>query len=71
MQLVGAGMVIGLPAALVATGALRSLLFEVAPHDVSVLAAIAVLLVAVAALACSLPALRAARIDAPVALRDE
>jgi predicted permease len=71
MRLVGAGMVIGLPAALVATAALRSLLFEVAPHDVSVLAAIAVLLLAVAALACSLPAVRAARIDAAVALRDE
>jgi putative ABC transport system permease protein len=71
MGLVGAGMGVGLPAALAATAARRSLLFEVTPYDVSVLAAMAVLLVAVAAVACAVPALRAARIDAAVALRDE
>jgi predicted lysophospholipase L1 biosynthesis ABC-type transport system permease subunit len=71
MRLVGAGMGVGLPAALAATAALRSLLFDVTPYDVSVLAAMAVLLVAVAALACAVPALRAARVDAAVALRDE
>jgi ABC-type lipoprotein release transport system permease subunit len=43
----------------------------VTPHDVSVFATIPVLLAVVAALACALPAARAARIDAAVALRDE
>jgi putative ABC transport system permease protein len=71
MRLVGAGLLIGLPAAIAATGALRSLLFAVEPHDASVLAAIAVLLAFVAALACAVPAVRAARIDPAVALRDE
>ena len=71
MRLVGAGMFLGVPAALVATAALRSLLFEVAPHDLGVFTAIPALLALVAALACALPAARAARIDAAVALRDE
>lgn len=71
MRLVGAGMLAGVLAAVAATGALRSLLFDVTPHDVSVFATIPVLLAVVAALACALPAARAARIDAAVALRDE
>ena len=71
MRLVAGGMVIGLPVTLAATAALRSRLFEVMPHDASVLAAVAVLLGAAAALACAVPARRATRIDAAVALRDE
>jgi putative ABC transport system permease protein len=65
------GIGAGVPAALLAAGALRSLLFEVTPHDASVFAAIPMLLLAVAALACAIPAARAARIDAAIALRDE
>ena len=65
------GIGAGVPLALLAAGALRSLLFEVTPHDVSVFAAIPMLLLGVAALACAVPAARAARIDAAVALRDE
>ena len=71
LRLVGFGIAAGVPAALLAAGALQSLLFEVTPHDVSVFAAIPMLLLAVAALACAIPAARAARIDAAVALRDE
>ena len=71
MRLVGFGIGAGVPAALLAAGALQSLLFEVTPHDLSVFAAIPMLLLTVAALACALPAARAARIDAAVALRDE
>lgn len=68
---VALGMGIGLPMALAAAAALRSRLFEVRPHDGSVLAGIAALLVATAALACAVPARRAARIDAAISLRDE
>jgi predicted permease len=71
LRLVGLGIGAGVPAALLAAGALRTLLFEVTPHDVSVFAAIPALLLVVAALACAVPAARAARIDAAVALRDE
>jgi putative ABC transport system permease protein len=70
-RLAGAGILAGLPVALLASAALRPLLFDVAPHDASVFAAIAVLLMAVAAMACALPAARAAHIDPAVALRDE
>ena len=71
LRLVGFGIAAGVPAALLAAGAIQSLLFEVTPHDVSVFAAIPMLLLAVATLACAIPAARAARIDAAVALRDE
>jgi putative ABC transport system permease protein len=71
LRLVGLGIGAGVPAALLAAGALRTLLFEVTPHDVSVFAAIPALLLLVAAVACAVPAARAARIDAAVALRDE
>ena len=70
-RLAGAGIVAGIPAALLATAALRPLLFEVPPHDASVFAAIALLLLAVAAMACAVPAARAARIDPARALREE
>jgi putative ABC transport system permease protein len=71
LRLVGLGIGAGVPAALLAAGALRSLLFEVTPHDLSVFAAIPALLMAVAVLAAAVPAARAARIDAAVALREE
>jgi predicted permease len=71
LRLAAVGIGVGVPAALIAAGALRSLLFEVTPHDPAVFAAIPVLLMVVAALACALPAARAARIDAAVALREE
>jgi predicted permease len=69
--LAGAGILAGVPAALLATLALRPLLYDVTPHDASVFAAVPVLLLVVAVLACALPASRAARIDPAVALREE
>ena len=71
LRLVSGGVLIGLPVALLAMGAVRSLLFDVTPYDLPVFAAIPVLLAAAAALACALPALRAARLDPAIALRDE
>ncbi len=69
--LAGLGAVIGLASAMVATRLLRGLLFEVQPLDpVSMLAA-ALLLVAVSALACYLPARQATRVDPVTLLRTD
>ena len=63
----GAGMI----AAVVATRALRTMLFGVTPLDPVSFAAAPALLALVALLACYLPARRATRVDPLVALREE
>ena len=71
MTLVAAGGVIGVAAALAASGALSTLLFGVSRVDPATYAGVLALLGAVSAVACALPALRAARVDPTVALRAE
>jgi putative ABC transport system permease protein len=71
LALAGAGVAIGLLTALVLTRFLRSLLFEISSADPATYAVVASLLLAVAALACWLPARRATRVDPMVALRCE
>lgn len=66
-----AGAAIGLPLAVVALRAGRSLLFEVPPGDAPALGAAAAILIAASAAACAIPAWRAARIDPAVSLRAE
>ncbi len=70
-RLVGIGLAAGLLGALVLTRFIASMLFGVSAHDPWTFAAIGVLLAAVAAIACFLPARRAARVDPMVALRME
>ena len=65
------GAALGLAAAYELTPLLRSLLYGVSAIEPSVFAASALLLVAVAALAGLIPALRAARVDPMVCLRHE
>jgi len=65
------GVVIGIAAALGLTPLMRSLLFGVTAQDPETFAAVAALLIAVALLACYIPARRATRIDPLVALRYE
>ncbi|MGD9902571.1 MAG: ABC transporter permease [Vicinamibacterales bacterium] len=65
------GLVVGLPAALVALRAAAGLLYDVTPADPAALGASLGLLLAAAAAACLVPAWRAARIDPATSLRAE
>jgi putative ABC transport system permease protein len=71
LALTGAGVVAGILAALAATRLLASLLFGVGAADPLTFAIVATTLMSVAALACYLPARRAARVDPVVALKAE
>jgi len=66
-----AGVVIGLPLAVLATKALRSLLFGVEARDPATFAGAIVGIAVVSFLASLIPALRAASVDPMVALREE
>jgi putative ABC transport system permease protein len=68
MALAGLGIAAGIAGALGVTRLLANLLFGVAPTDPSTFVAIALLLGAVAFLACYLPARRAAKLDPVIAL---
>ena len=65
------GSVIGVAAAVIGTRALTSMLYEVSPGDPMTLALATVTLLAVALVACWLPARRAAAIDPLEAIRHE
>ena len=71
LRLSAVGIAIGVSAALVVTRAIASLLVGVSRTDPLTFAAMALLFLAVAALACWVPALRAAGLDPSSALREE
>ncbi len=71
VRVVGAGVAIGLAASAGVGPSLRSLLFGVTPLDPLTYAVAGAALLGVGALAASVPARRAARIDPVVALREE
>ena len=71
LRLTVIGLATGLVAALLLTGYMSSLLFDVQPHDPLTLAGIGLLLALVTAVACWLPARRATKVDPMVALRAE
>jgi putative ABC transport system permease protein len=71
MRLVLIGIAIGIAVAYVASGAIGQLLFEVGPTDLTIFAAVPVLLMTAGLLACYVPARRASRLDPAATLRAE
>jgi putative ABC transport system permease protein len=61
----------GLTAAFLLVRFMRSMLFQIAPYDPEVFVTVEAVLSAVVLLACSIPALRATRVDPVVAMRSE
>jgi putative ABC transport system permease protein len=71
MALVSIGVAIGITAALAVTRVLSSMLYEIRPIDPLTFTGVSVLFIAIAALACYLPARWAARVDPMKTLRAE
>jgi putative ABC transport system permease protein len=71
MMLALIGVVVGLSAALALSRVMSSLLFGVTERDPITFVAVAALLIAVAFIACLVPARRATKVDPLVALRYE
>ena len=66
-----AGLAIGLVLAAIASRLMTTLLYGFRPDYIPTAAVVSLILVAVAALACFVPARRASRIDPMIALRQE
>jgi putative ABC transport system permease protein len=71
LSLAGAGLLVGVAGSLVLTRLMSTLLFGVEPTDVLTFLGVSVVIMAVAALACFVPARRATGIDPISALRSE
>ena len=69
--LVGVGVTIGLAASFAFSRLISTLLFGVAPNNVTTLVGVSIGLIAVALLACYIPARRATKVDPMIALRYE
>ncbi|MGI8481479.1 MAG: ABC transporter permease [Chthoniobacterales bacterium] len=71
MSMVGLGIFLGVMLTLAFGPLIKHFVYGVAPHDPATIIGVAVLLAAIAILACWLPAWRAIRVDPMVALRQE
>jgi ABC-type antimicrobial peptide transport system permease subunit len=70
LKLVTAGVAVGIGAAVLSSNLIRAVLFNVSPTDPRAIVGAAVALLAVAAMACFMPARQAARLDPAQVLRD-
>ena len=71
LMVAGVGIAIGLVASIALTRAVSKLLFQVSATDAATFIAVPLLLLAIAALACVVPARRAARVDPSVTMRGD
>jgi ABC-type antimicrobial peptide transport system permease subunit len=71
LQLLALGLLLGLVGALSATRIMQSLLYSTSATDTMTFVATSLTLIAVALLACYIPARRATKVDPMVALRFE
>lgn len=71
LLLAALGVVVGGAAALLLTRALTAFLFEVSPTDATAFTGAALVLIAVAIVACLVPSVRASRVDPVTVLREE
>lgn len=69
LWIVGVGVAIGLAAALASVRLLSAFLYGISPRDALTFVAVPIVIVAVAAVACLVPARRAAKVDPLTALR--
>ena len=63
------GIAVGIPVAASVTGLLQGLLFQVRPVDPFTFTVVPLMLLAITVLACSVPAIRATRVDPTIGLR--
>ncbi|HUL72394.1 MAG TPA: ABC transporter permease [Vicinamibacterales bacterium] len=71
LSLSAVGLAIGLALSIALSRVLRTLLFDVAPNDPATIVLVAGIIATVAAMACLVPAWRAARVDPIVVLRGD
>ena len=69
LWIVGIGVLFGLAAALAGVRLLSAFLYGISPHDALTFIAVPIVVVAIAAVACLVPARRATRVDPLTALR--
>jgi putative ABC transport system permease protein len=69
LWIVGIGVLVGLGIALAGARMLSAFLYGISPHDPLTLVAVPIVIVAIAAIACFVPARRATKVDPLVALR--
>lgn len=71
MTIAAVGTVVGLLASVAASQVMRAMLFEISPTDPLTMVAACAMLLAVALVACLMPARRATRVDPMMTLRAE